>query len=353
MKTRSDVPLSSKKRGRKADACITYPLNRHSRHSTHKPITTIASVDWYQIGAVVTWNGYSLSELEEAFLKAQRTNRSVECTVGRYSVRVHPSGFGKDRESRMRYRVTWKDIVVGISARHSTNRKLYNFYLCASGKACVMLGLEAILEFQNSLIHALGGRLKDSWIKRIDVCLDIRNFPVIDELIRLLRDGCYVTSSRKRRGQKSPLAFYETGFAISSRDIRLTAYDKLAEMTKKKRGNDYRQAMIQKRWGGELPTSASRIEFQILKGRLFDIDMKTARDVLDRLSEVVADATAESPRCFFRLTESPPDSKNGHQSRAKTLPLWKWIIECFRAEFPATPQPLEKSYRGLKTKLTV
>lgn len=340
----------------RVDAGITYPLNRHfapsalNSHDTSLPfMTAVASVDWYEIGGVVLWKRGTFPELERAFREAQQTRKPVSLQVGKYSVLVQPEGWGKKRESYMRYKIIWENIVVGVSERHASNRQLYNFYLWASGHACVVLGLEAILEFQHSLIKSLGGRLDDSWIKRIDVCLDISGRSVIDELIQKLRDGCFVTSSRDQKGENSPIKIYDQGFAIPTEGIRLTAYDKIAEMKKEERGNDYWQAMIQNRWGGVLPTYATRVEFQVRKGRLFELGMKTAPDVLNRLNEVVAHVTSEASRSFFRFTATPPDLKNGHHSRAKTLPLWKEIIECLQRGFQPLSQRQMRRIRGRRT----
>ena len=353
MKTKGTVLQTTPKREAGGDSCITYLQCRHPDHSSPHSLPSfgglhppVASVDWYEIGAVVKWDSDSLPALEEARLQTQASGKSVTLNLGQLTLKVHRDGFGKGQESHMRYRISWGKVVIGIDARPSTTRQLYNFYFRAPGKACVVLGLEAILEFQHALIRALGGRIDDAWIKRIDVCLDIQGRPVIEELLQKLHEGCYVTSSRKKKGQDNLIEFFETMFAIRSQDIRLSAYDKIEQMRAKRHGDDYLQAMIQNRWGGKLPKHATRIEFRFRKGWLFGLDMRTAEEVLSRLGDVVAHATSEGPYPFFRITESVPDRKNGQQARAKTLPLWKWIIECLRAGFPATSEPLKRRKRS-------
>ena len=313
---------------RSSSTYSTYTFNRHS-HPSPDPITA-TSVDYIDIGGRIKWDHSTpLPELADALARAYRTRRVVDLIIGGYEVALHRPRAGDHhlndnaKDSYMEYVLTWQGVKVGLSPRQSTTRQLYNHKLIASGQPCTILGLPAIQKFQAEIISALGGEIIDGWFKRIDVCLDIAHKPLMTILLSSMREGRYITSSR------TPIAFYPTCFEIASQGIRLRVYEKLTAMQIHKHNDAYRAAM-RRRSGGAEPQHATRVEYQLRKEWLDALNLDTVPRVLARLHEVVAACTADGPRSFFRMTKKYPDAKNGNHSRAKTDPVWEWIISAMR-----------------------
>lgn len=89
---------------------------------------------------------------------------------------------------------------------------------------------------------------------------------------------------------------------------------------------DKQAAMRDLRWGGAIPSKATRVELRILRGWFAKWECDKAQPILDNMGAVVRRILGEE-RPFFRLLESVPDRKNKNQSRCKTLPLWEAIYE--------------------------
>jgi len=310
--------------------------------------TAIASVDWYEIGGQVTWDDqdseYEFRKLDHVLRKAQDRKFPEPWTIAGKTVLVYPGGIGSGKQSRMSYRIEWGPLVIGLADRPSESRQLNNFYLKASGEACLLLGMRAILDFQYEIIRSFCGVLSDSWLKRIDLCVDLPGVSVKDHLVPAYLQDQFITSTEDwgaYAGPKGP-----KGFAFSSsRRIRVNAYDKLYEV--KRKGPDYQQAMVQYRWRGSWPESATRVEYQIRKPWLDQYSIGgTAADTLVRLGDLVAKVTSEGPRPLLRFTSTRPDREHGHQGRAKTLPLWREITEAFRSGFSPEILPLARLNRG-------
>lgn len=324
----------------------THSLNRHEDEGSSVN-RAVASVDWYEVGGQVAWDEddsqYEFQKLEDVFRRAQDQKHPEPWSIADKTVLVHPGGIGSGRQSRMRYRIEWGPVMVGLADRPSTSRQLSNFYLKASGEACLLLGLKSVLEFQDGLIRSFCGRLKDSWLKRIDLCLDLPDVSVKDDFVPAYLEDRFVTSAASWGAYAGPNG--PSGFSFGSKiGLRMNAYDKLAETRTK--GADYQQAMVQYRWGNSWPEKATRIEYQVRKAWLDQFSVSSAPDAVMRLGDIVAKVTSEGPRPFLRFTETRPDRENGHQERAETLAIWKSTITAFRTGFDAGVQPLERLKRS-------
>ena len=149
---------------------------------------------------------------------------------------------------------------------------------------------DAVCDAINQVIGALGGTITDERVSRVDPALDLVGFDV-RELVRAWVDGKVITRARHseewgtgvfRRGRKL------TGIVVGASRIRFRAYDKLAEL--KQSGDDAkREVMRVKRWGGSVPSVASRFEFQLRGEALRSYGVKTRRDWREKREAVLRD----------------------------------------------------------------
>ena len=103
----------------------------------------------------------------------------------------------------------------------------------------------------------------------------------------------------------------------------MNAYYKIQEQ-KKKSDKLILEALITRRWGGQLPACATRIEFQVCRPWLPHHGVDSPADLLRLQGSIISHLMQ-----WFRITTTPIDRKNKNQARAKTHPLWVWLTESF------------------------
>ena len=288
------------------------------------------------------WDQRSLEILDAVHQKARELGKPVPWRMADMTALVHPTGMPVGNNSWLKYRVIFAGIEIGISDRHSSGRRNSNFKLQAPGESCLMVGLPGILDFQDAVIRELGGQLVDSWLQRADFCADLSGVSIYDYLLPAFNAKHFVsTASIRTDYAKTGDA---TGFSFCSEGLTLRVYDKLKEVQRK--DELYKQAMVQHRWGGQLPKSATRIEWQTRKPWLGTASIRSRSDLMSQLGTIVARLTDANSLQLVRFTTAPPDRKNGHQGRAKTDPHWAEINLAFQTGFPEGIKPLPQLQRS-------
>jgi hypothetical protein len=296
--------------------------------------SSVFAIDWYESGGVIDWNTFDNRERFSPLLEAQQAavndkGRPQLVELAGRSVLVHPRGMGTDRQSRMEYRLEWAGVTIGLSPRLIATRQNANFYLKATGESCVLHGVDEVRRVVEEIVTAIGGTLRDEWVKRIDLCLDLPGLAVQEELQQAFDGEQFLTTFRQWRpfdgvGGKKGFSLFGAGACT------VNVYDKLADAFERHDGV-YQLAMKSRRWGGITPEAATRVEYQLRRPWLSRYrECASASSVFENLGTIVGKLVNTGTRPLFMLTDRTPDKKNKHQSRCEVLPLWAAIARRFQ-----------------------
>ncbi|ADG67840.1 hypothetical protein Plim_2011 [Planctopirus limnophila DSM 3776] len=313
-------------------------------------ISGIVAIDWWEVGACALWSTSSKSacgkffpKLEELRAASQDTKQPQFIQIGNNVWQVMAKGRGGGKGAYYRYQLSCEGISVALGAQGGQSRLFSNFAYTIPGEACLLLGVPESEKRIQDVLTYFGGTFTDRWIRRIDLCLDTLYPDLCLTFCKLLLSGYYVGSTRDYALYRS--AGNTSGFGTtSSSGIQIRVYDKLTELSKKSEA--YQLEMYANRWGGEIPSSATRIEYQIRKEYLALFGIKTLDEAVKRLPDIIRRVTQFEPNPHFGFTTSVPDRANNHQSRATIHPLWAAVIHKFQ-QFAGTSQtPLKRVDRG-------
>ena len=271
------------------------------------------------------------------------SKRSLSPWMGKRKIALKMIG----RQSRLSYRLDWSGVTIGLSNREASRRNLNNYLLQISGTPSLLVGALEAREFVNKMIQELLGTLTDEWVRRIDICIDVAGLDLRHELLPAFEEERFITTANDWNPWKGKSGV--KGFTVGRRDrVKLNVYDKLLESASK-HDDVYRRALIDRRWKGEVPRNATRIEFQIAKTWLDGYGYRNASDVLNDLPSILHKLTGEESKAFIRFTSGAIDRENKHQSRAKTLGIWKAIIDEARRQLGEPKRKLKPIKRGAIT----
>lgn len=343
--TRRAEPRSGASQSSVACSGFTLPIDSQNkiRGNPWESLAGKCGIDWFELAACVHWDftqsaGW-FEEFEEAKFAAQESKRPATMQVGGDTIQIAKSGAGRGNDSHKEIQIIWNNARVGLSQRENPTRQLHNASLLVGGTACLVTGWGTCWEFFHRLIKTIGGKLSDEWLRRLDICIDLPNVDLSEELYPALRARQFVTTCRDRkyyeRGERA------TGFAVgNSARLRVQIYDKFLDAFMN-HDSVYLAAMQQRRWGEELPRGATRVEWQLGRAWLTQYGLDTATSALERLPDVFG-KVSES----FRITSSVPDRKNLHQSRAETHPLWQRIVDIGSETIGNVEEPLVRLNRS-------
>lgn len=288
-------------------------------------------IDWWQLAACVKWDNVvapaAFQLFNEAKLRAQQTFAPIPLEIGDDLFCVDRKGHGKGRDSHKEIQLLWNGgVVVGLSQRINASRQMSNASLLVSGEPCLIYGWGTCWEFFHRIINSIGGKIEDEWIKRVDLCIDLPELELNESLGAAARNQQFVASCTKSALYQEPDGL--KGFSIGkSNRARVVIYDKLDDVMTN-HNSVYRQAMVQKRWAGVVPSCATRVEFQIGREWLKQYGLRKSADI-SRIGDIYDKLTSDS-RGVFRMTAEPVDRLNRHQNRSTTHPVWQRIVDIGR-----------------------
>lgn len=289
----------------------------------------VVAFDWFEGSGCVRWTNEShewFAELERSQTTARESHHLAAVTIGERELVIYGGGIGSGRQSRLEYRLEWQGVTIALSARESKSRQLSNYYFKIPGTACLLIGAEQARDVVHEIVGRLGGELFDEWFKRFDVCLDLPGVNIREQLIPAIENAQFMQSAKEWQlfvGNQG-----KTGFAVGNRkNVRLNVYDKFCEVSKK--SPEYLEAMKARRWGGHLPSAATRVEYTITKSWLDRFGISNSGSAIEKLPEVMT-RLLDGPYVFFRMTELPLPKGTRNQGRVPTLPLWAQIADHFK-----------------------
>lgn len=303
----------------------SYTTDENSQQGGATPQHASPSVnfDWMEVGGIIDWTeapDETFFALDDAIALAPDENNPVPYAIGSHSVLLYPRGIGSGSASRLTYRFDFGHSMIAFAQREAKSRGNYNFYYKIPGTACLVSGAWETRRIIHSMIESMGGCITDEWFRRFDVCLDLPGVDHREKILPAINGNCFIGSALIRENHH--VRRESTGVTIRSGQVTLRIYDKVVDV-KRRTDGEYILAMMHNRWGGTIPTAATRIELQIRSGWLRQFDeMKDVKGVQNRLADIIEKLVGEGERPFFRLTESPVDFKNNHQSRTPTSREW-------------------------------
>jgi hypothetical protein len=306
----------------------THPQASHPGYADIVPGCHVSGgFDWLAWAASVQWNPLSFSstmaELEEAKLKCQEKKEEFQWMdlVGLGPIRVFRQGFnrGGDAGQHFEFKLSYKDVAIGLARLECGTKWRANLFACMRGRDCLLLGAREGYDIVREFIRRLAGEIQWEQAARADFSLDIARLDVV-EIQEAAERGQFITAARNVAPWTNLVGHKKSGLSVGKRPLHLTVYDKLAQVLIK---SDvlYRQAMQDRRWDGELPDKATRVEFQASRQWLLNQGVDSPDDLFRLAGAVVAKLTGE----WFRLTAKPVDRENNNQGRAETLALWEQI----------------------------
>lgn len=294
------------------------------------------TADW---GWLVEWDEAKLEQWGEKIGRAQKASQAGDwegslVRIGAVQALVRPGGsrvgglyFAWVIEAAG-YRLTIMDRVKPFG-------ETPNVRVHVGALALLQSDLVAVRECAQSMVELMGGKVQGEKLSRVDACLDLVDVPVSDFVVPL------ALGQVVRRGRN--MAMYQagnawTGFDVGRGCVRLRIYDKVAECQKDAAKWD---AMIQMRYGGEVPEIASRVEFQLRRKALKEFGIETIADWIEKRAGVLDYLTGQ----WFRLTEGKVDRENSQ--RCGPSSLWQRVSEGFsswagQAFPPATRERLKR-----------
>lgn len=221
--------------------------------------------------------------------------------------------------------VLWDGITLQLADDPLYSENTLTAYVEIGSNPCIVHGGRGAWDQVVRVLQGFGFSIVDTKVTRADACVDLVGVG-IDEFKEPVKWGRYVCAAG--RGEES---YRRTGVNyLEGGPMWLRIYDKVVECCKDRQKCEN---MAVNRWGcpGKLPEGgACRVEFEFRKASLRRrFGVVRIQDLWAKGGAMVDYAAGE----WFRLTESVPDVKNGHQKRAKDSKLWERVRAYFREAF--------------------
>jgi len=266
------------------------------------------------------WLALLIEQLRESKERCQKNQQPNEwiSLLGCADVRCHRNGLtrGNGRGTHYPFRISYSGITIGLGDWNARDRTHGNVYVCLKGRDCLLLGGWAAYEEVRSLIEKLGGEIKSEILSRADLCLDISNLAA-SELQELVEKRKFITHLRSVVPHVELVGEKKTGFTAGVRPQRLICYDKRNQLMGRCDAL-YAEAWVQKRYGGEVPDVACRVEAQLCREFLKQFGIDTPADLKRSGAALFSRFLLER----FRLVDRRIRKGDRNHSRAKVLPIW-------------------------------
>ncbi|VAX38663.1 hypothetical protein MNBD_PLANCTO02-3402 [hydrothermal vent metagenome] len=322
----------------------TTPQSIHTPLINHPNCQVSGGLDWFEWSAQVVWDQSCFSlifdQLQQLKEECQQENKPEKLTYLLGTVPVWVSRMGKSRGRHFPFHISVGGIKITLGDWQAGADKQENLTVLLTGRDCLLHGGWESYQFVCSVVESLFGEIIDEKLTRVDFCLDIANFPV-EQLQSLVEKHHFITRLKEVRPQVNLVGNQHTGFTAGKRPQRLIVYDKLAEI-RHKVDQEYVQALIDNRYGGQIPDQATRIELQFSRDYLKRMGISRPTDIVKHAPSAIRRFMTET----FRMTDRAivPGTKN--HSRAEIHPLWNSLIEAYERIYgvPLKPSiPIQRS----------
>lgn len=308
--------------------------------------------DWLEVSLYLQWQpeqfqaiAAMLDEAKEAAAHTEQDKMGAhaEADLGAAGVwLVHPNArrMGGETGPMARWRLERDGIAVALMNRAAPHETMPSASVRLTGDVLLLQGgADALWQQVRGWFEAMGATITREIIGRVDVAVDL---PGVDvrEFYQAFAERRIITRAKKAKEFGEGLyQVHRTGLNVTGITIgrapMLRIYDKLAECT----DPTIREALRVQRWGGEIPTTATRVEFQLRgeflkRGGWVEIEPGKRK----RLRAVESFADWQNARALIveyltskwvRFVDSIVDRR--HTERATSTPLWSRIGAALRA----------------------
>lgn len=281
-------------------------------------------IDWLSI---TFWLGYRdwlavRERLEEARTRAEKVGEPVVVELGQHLGRVEAYGSGKGF-SHARYVVQVDGIRFAIvDAPGEGDRP--SMFVEITGEPMLHHGFRGALEIVNEVLAGMGAGVKRTSVSRADLYVDVPDVPVSAFVNAFLEGRCIRQATKfSLYGEGAAANIQTLTLGAGGASCRLRFYDKLAELSK----SDHKQERQIERWGGRIPDSVTRVEFQLRGQKLQELEASDLATFLGSLGRLTNYLTWR----WFRLSESEVDRT--HTTRYGGSETWRSVRGRFAAVF--------------------
>lgn len=266
--------------------------------------------------------------LEEGRETAQKLEQPIPLTLpgldGDERVYIEPYGARRGGRS-CRWVLTWQGCEIAVCDSLGDGEHFNVFFRHGSAKlmASGLLGTHTDLL---AIVKAMGGEVAGESVSRADICVDLAGEEV-DTLAKILQTHLVCRAHGKSVNYGK--GFKANCVTIGQRGAKvyLRMYDKVQEL-KAHPDPVKEQLLIERRWGGEKPEAAMRVEFELRGELLRRFNIRTVAELAERVNEVSHWLLV----AWIRFAAEEVDRENNHQSRASELhPLWEKTCAAFAA----------------------
>ena len=284
--------------------------------------------DWFEWCAYVEW-GKAWPTLQQSLELAKTVAGDAQLRketggdsfmIGNEIVFLEPSGASLGKKGKgqyMAYRLKCNGLGLQIANRESPGRTAPNVIIRADGTQCLNRGVVGCLDLGRKLICDAGGTILKEKLSRVDMCLDLPGVSIAP-FAKAYDERRYICRATKRTKVES------TGITLylGKSPLMLRIYDKAVQL--KEQPDIIKQfLMIERRWHGEAPESATRVEFQLNRGALKQRGIDSPADYLLKRGDLIHYLCQD----WIRFTARAVDKTN--TTRARVLPLWKKVATGF------------------------
>ncbi len=234
-------------------------------------------------------------------------------------------------EPRGRAKYTWVFSIGGVqfflNRQETPDPNFGNVRVEIGSYALMRWGADSCYKMAIRVLRKLGGVHVFDRVQRVDPCVDHAG-NLGGRLIDAYMEERVVTRAREDNFYRKSVNGKKriTGLMVGRGDITLRIYDKVRELEDKPKGAaEKRVWLVENRWGGEMPSRAWRIEFQVRSAPLRQLCVVTFQDWMLRRAEVCKYLCEE----WFRICEDVPTS--GNQRRTPESAEWAEVREGFAA----------------------
>ncbi|GAA4424242.1 hypothetical protein [Bremerella cremea] len=280
--------------------------------------------DTVEISLYVAWNPY-WSFLQEFFDERKRDAQSTKgdrglFEIGGWNFEMLPSGAGGRSGMVAKYLLNVAGMQFRITTGHSPNGDTPNVSVRIGSVALMTQGLERCLADIHAFLDLFGGLLLENKLSRVDSCIDLPGVPM-DRFAKAMSQRHYIC--RAKLAQHFLDGADMTSVSIG-KEPKCRIYDKVAELHARTDVPKL-QAILNARWNGEFPETATRIEWQIRRKTIKQFGINSVEDWIEKRSGVFNYLFE-----WLRILDTEGRKFDPQNSdRYPTLELWKMAHEVF------------------------
>jgi hypothetical protein len=289
--------------------------------------STKGGIDFLESSLFGTFEGEAVATFErlEKCQQAARDRNAQAAVFGYFDddpIVVKPKGVAKG-ELAFPYALEWQGVTFLVRKAFTANEhvlKVPAVRVSMSGVPLTEFGHVALANRVRRLLVFLGFKTLRETISRVDLCADLKGVSM--QAFASHFDFNRWSNSRLVARTVKHHEYWdgddlETLYVgAPGADIQLRIYDKLKEAS---RDPFKLELMIARRWNGEIPAAATRVEFQLNRDVLRE---RFNVDTFEELQQALAGIISWLTNDWFRLVDEVPDRDNRHQDRVALSPLW-------------------------------